>query len=203
MDKEKPRLSGVDNVQRTIAFSNSNTNLRTFPSRDPRVGTAPADSFSADHNNKNADDTAKNADDTAKNADDTAKNIDITEHLLSLEQVCTKYSVQVNAARPQDSFGLGNAQAAKLLVENGPNTLTPPKRKSALQKYIICLTSLFNLMLIASGILVYIVLAIDYKDNKANVSKFLWLETICRCISNKAACDSCQRNWPMQPSIYT
>ncbi|KAJ2135913.1 hypothetical protein J3F82_006455 [Coemansia sp. RSA 637] len=189
MDKEKPGLSGVDNVQRTIAFSNSNTNLRTFPSRDPRVGTAPADSFSADHNNKNAD--------------DTAKNIDITEHLLSLEQVCTKYSVQVNAARPQDSFGLGNAQAAKLLVENGPNTLTPPKRKSALQKYIICLTSLFNLMLIASGILVYIVLAIDYKDNKANVSKFLWLETICRCISNKAACDNCQRNWPMQPSIYT
>ncbi|KAJ1857852.1 hypothetical protein GGH12_001387 [Coemansia sp. RSA 1822] len=155
MDKEKPGLPGIDNVQRTIAFSNSNTNLRTFPSRDPRVGTAPADSSSADHDNKNAD--------------DTAKNIDITEHLLSLEQVCTKYSVQVNAARPQDSFGLGNAQAAKLLVDNGPNTLTPPKRKSALQKYIICLTSLFNLMLIAAGILVYIVLAIDYKDNKANV----------------------------------
>ncbi|KAJ2157890.1 hypothetical protein GGF46_004176 [Coemansia sp. RSA 552] len=98
-----------------------------------------------------------------------AKSVDITEHLLSLEQVCTKYRVQVNAERPQDSQGLGAAQAAQLLAEHGSNTLTPPKKKSALKKFLGCLLTLFNLMLIVAGVLVYVLLAIDYKDNKSSI----------------------------------
>ncbi|KAJ2854100.1 hypothetical protein J3B02_002838 [Coemansia erecta] len=101
--------------------------------------------------------------------DEKAKNVDITEHLMSLDEVCAKYSVKVNADRPQDSCGLQEHQAADLLVRNGPNTLTPPKRKSGLHKFLICLSSLFNLMLIAAGILEYILLGIDFKNNKANI----------------------------------
>ncbi|KAJ1883105.1 hypothetical protein H4R99_000924 [Coemansia sp. RSA 1722] len=101
--------------------------------------------------------------------EEKAKNVDITEHLMSLDEVCAKYSVKVNASRPQDSCGLQEHQAADLLAQNGPNTLTPPKRKSGLQKFLICLSSLFNLMLIAAGILEYILLAIDFKNNKANI----------------------------------
>ncbi|KAJ1817484.1 hypothetical protein LPJ75_001701 [Coemansia sp. RSA 2598] len=98
-----------------------------------------------------------------------AKSVDITEHLMSLDEVCAKYSVKVDAHRPQDSPGLQEQQAADLLARNGPNTLTPPKRKSGLHKFLICLSSLFNLMLIAAGILVYILLAIDFKNNKASI----------------------------------
>ncbi|KAJ2315026.1 hypothetical protein H4R23_000298 [Coemansia sp. Cherry 401B] len=156
MSEEKAQIRESSDVQRTIAFS-STANLRTFPSRDPRASTAEPPPV------------AEGKEKAGANDDDTGKNVDITEHLMSLEQVCNKYSVQVSEARPQDSFGLSAEQAARVLAENGPNTLTPPKKKSALQKYLICLSSLFNLMLIASGILVYIVLAIDYKDNKANV----------------------------------
>ncbi|KAJ2359081.1 hypothetical protein IWW50_000082 [Coemansia erecta] len=155
MSEKKLDPPGYGDVQRTIAFSNSSAHLRTFPSRDPHAGAPVPERPSTS--------------DGEKQVDDSAKNVDITEHLLSLEQVCNKYNVQVSTARPQDSFGLGNAQAAQLLAENGPNALTPPKKKSALQKYLICLSSLFNLMLIASGILVYIVLAIDYKNNKSNI----------------------------------
>ncbi|KAJ2781370.1 hypothetical protein GGI15_003236 [Coemansia interrupta] len=102
-------------------------------------------------------------------SEEKAKSVDITEHLMSIDEVCAKYSVKVNPERPQDSPGLGEQQAADLLVHNGPNTLTPPKKKSGLHKFLICLSSLFNLMLIAAGILEYILLAIDFKNNKANI----------------------------------
>ncbi|KAI9503504.1 hypothetical protein BX070DRAFT_239236 [Coemansia spiralis] len=98
-----------------------------------------------------------------------SKNIDVTEHMLPLKDVCSKFSVDANPDHPQDSFGLAASQAATLLETNGPNSLTPPKKKSSLQKFFICLSSLFNLMLIASGILEYILLGIDFKDNKANI----------------------------------
>ncbi|KAJ2391701.1 hypothetical protein GGI05_002872, partial [Coemansia sp. RSA 2603] len=101
--------------------------------------------------------------------EEKVKSVDITEHLMSIDEVCAKYSVKVNPERPQDSPGLGEQQAAELLLRNGPNTLTPPKKKSGFHKFMICLSSLFNLMLIAAGILEYILLAIDYKDNKANI----------------------------------
>ncbi|ORX66215.1 hypothetical protein DL89DRAFT_270391 [Linderina pennispora] len=77
------------------------------------------------------------------------KNVDITEHMLSLQQVCEK--------------------PADLLAKNGPNTLTPPKKKSSFQKFLHCLMSLFNLMLIAAGILEYILLGIDFEANKVNI----------------------------------
>lgn len=38
-------------------------------------------------------------------------------------------------------------------------------------KFFHCLTSLFNLLLILAGILNYVLLAIDPKNNKVNVSK--------------------------------
>ncbi|KAJ2720511.1 hypothetical protein GGI07_004556 [Coemansia sp. Benny D115] len=98
-----------------------------------------------------------------------AKSVDITEHLMALDDVCAKYAVKVNAQRPQESHGLSPLKAAELLAKNGPNTLTPPKKRSGLFKFFVCLTSLFNLMLIAAGILEYILLAIDYSSNKANV----------------------------------
>ncbi|KAJ1861651.1 hypothetical protein LPJ78_005200 [Coemansia sp. RSA 989] len=142
-------------VQRTIAFSSA-SNLRSVPSRDPGASAARPE-------------TSGKADVEVKQTEDLSKNVDITEHLLTLDQVCDKYKVQANADHAQSSYGLSQTQAAQILAENGPNTLTPPKKKSSLQKYLICLSSVFNLMLILSGILVYIVLAIDYESNKSNV----------------------------------
>jgi len=44
-------------------------------------------------------------------------------------------------------------------------------------KFIHCLTSLFNLLLIFAGILNYILLAVDPKNNKVNVGDNIGLGT--------------------------
>ncbi|KAJ2891174.1 hypothetical protein IWW38_003735, partial [Coemansia aciculifera] len=161
----KPTTGGGGGLPRAITFTADEAsgaggnqraphlhNLRTFPSREaPRpVLSIPAT-------------LADEKEDHAK------KSVDITEHLLSLSEVCDKFSVQANADHPQDSFGLGASQAADLLAAHGPNTLTPPKKKSSWRKFLGCVTSLFNLMLIAAGILQYILLGIDFENNKANI----------------------------------
>lgn len=61
-------------------------------------------------------------------------------------------------------------QAAVTLKEHGLNVLTPPKKRHPILKYFDCVVKLFNLLLILAGILDYILLAIDYKNNFANVS---------------------------------
>ncbi|KAJ1730034.1 hypothetical protein LPJ61_003232 [Coemansia biformis] len=149
--------------QRTITFSSADGNAVRPPA------TAPRHVF---HSSASVDKDPKIEFDSSVDtkADDVpGKNVDITEHLLTVEQICDKFSVQIDPARPQDSFGLDAAHAARLLETNGPNSLTPPKKKSALRRFLICLSSLFNLMLIASGILMFVVLAIDYSANQASL----------------------------------
>ncbi|KAJ1799891.1 hypothetical protein LPJ59_001508 [Coemansia sp. RSA 2399] len=161
-----------DVLQRTITFGGDNAvagqihTLNTFPSRDPQA-VRPLSDIQEKAGLYESDDSEVGSD--AKEKESKTKNVDITEHMLSIEDVCTKFSITVNQDRPQESFGLSTKQAADLLIANGPNALTPPKKKSSFHKFLICLSSLFNLMLIAAGILEYILLAIDYKDNKSNI----------------------------------
>ncbi|KAF9097246.1 hypothetical protein BGX27_000988 [Mortierella sp. AM989] len=78
------------------------------------------------------------------------------------------HSVDVDVAKASNSKGLDSAVAAQRLIENGPNVLSPPKQISPFMKFIHCLTSLFNLLLILAGILNYILLAVDPQGNKVN-----------------------------------
>ncbi|RKP13278.1 hypothetical protein BJ684DRAFT_10301 [Piptocephalis cylindrospora] len=95
--------------------------------------------------------------------------IDIDDHLLSFAELETRYSTSFSPTDPGHSQGLGSGKAQELLVENGPNTLTPPKRTSAIVKYLIYLCSLFNLLLILAGCLVYLLYGLKPRENKANV----------------------------------
>lgn len=97
------------------------------------------------------------------------KNVDIDEHLLPHEQVAERYKTKINMTKPEESFGLTTEQAQALLQEHGPNVLTPPKKRHPFLKYLDCLSSLFNLLLILAGVLEYILLGINYKDNFQNV----------------------------------
>jgi sodium/potassium-transporting ATPase subunit alpha len=67
------------------------------------------------------------------------------------------------------SSGLKPAEAFERSQVYGPNTLTPPKRKHVLIKFLECLGNMFNVMLILAGILEYILLAMDPVENFANV----------------------------------
>lgn len=98
------------------------------------------------------------------------KNVDINEHLMTHQDVAEKHKTRINIEKPEDSLGLTSAQAEQLLQEHGRNVLTPPKKRHPFLKYLDCLSSLFNLLLILAGVLEYILLAIDFKDNFQNVS---------------------------------
>ncbi|KAJ3202682.1 hypothetical protein HDU82_007181 [Entophlyctis luteolus] len=91
-----------------------------------------------------------------------------TEHLMSIAEVAAKYDVSINEAKPQDSQGLSAEEAAKRLLENGPNCLTPPKKRHWILRFLDILLGLFNMMLIVSGIACYILLGINYSANFQN-----------------------------------
>ncbi|KAJ2521216.1 hypothetical protein GGI11_002079 [Coemansia sp. RSA 2049] len=161
--------SGGEGLSRVVTFGGNNAgagNIHTLsavPSSDPRT---MRNTDGIDGNEGSPPDRGARE----KNEKSKLKNVDITEHLLTLDEVCIKFSVKTNANNPQESFGLSTGQAAELLATNGPNTLTPPKKKSSFQKFMVCLSSLFNLMLVAAGVLQYVLLGIDFKDNKINAS---------------------------------
>jgi sodium/potassium-transporting ATPase subunit alpha len=101
--------------------------------------------------------------------EDQNKNVDIDEHLMATEDVVERYKTNINADKPGASLGLTAQQAEQLIQEHGRNILTPPKKRHPLLKYLDSLRSLFNMLLIFAGILEYILLGIDYKDNFQNV----------------------------------
>jgi sodium/potassium-transporting ATPase subunit alpha len=97
------------------------------------------------------------------------RNVNITEHLMTHQEVADKYKTKIDLARPGESQGLSAADVEQRLVEHGLNVLTPPSKRHPFLKFLDCLSSLFNLLLIVAGILEYILLGIDFKDNFQNV----------------------------------
>lgn len=96
--------------------------------------------------------------------------VDIDEHLLPHQDVADRYKTSINMKKPDESLGLTSQQAEQVLHDHGPNILTPPKTRHPFLKYLDCLRSLFNLLLILAGVLEYILLGVNYKDNFQNVS---------------------------------
>ncbi|KAK7037531.1 hypothetical protein VNI00_011023 [Paramarasmius palmivorus] len=95
-------------------------------------------------------------------------NVDIHEHTIPIDLLGEKLETSIDTKDPAQSYGLTAAEAKARLANNGPNVLTPPKKKSALRKYFDRLMTMFNILLIVAGILEYILLGIDFKDNFAN-----------------------------------
>ncbi|KAH8657690.1 hypothetical protein BX600DRAFT_468011 [Xylariales sp. PMI_506] len=103
-----------------------------------------------------------------KREEEEKKHVDIDEHLMPHEEVALRYGTRINMNKPGDSLGLATTQIDELLQQHGRNVLTPPKKRHPFLKYLDCLTSLFNLLLILAGVLEYILLGIDFKDNFQN-----------------------------------
>ncbi|KDE09552.1 hypothetical protein MVLG_00448 [Microbotryum lychnidis-dioicae p1A1 Lamole] len=103
-----------------------------------------------------------------KTKESASQFIEIVDHHLTVAEVAKKFDTSFDVENPANSKGLTSAVAAERLRTNGPNALTPPVRKSGLRKYLESLSSLFNILLIVAGILEYILLGVDFKDNKPN-----------------------------------
>ncbi|SCZ89305.1 BZ3500_MvSof-1268-A1-R1_Chr1-1g01094 [Microbotryum saponariae] len=103
-----------------------------------------------------------------KTKESASQFIEIVDHHLTVAEVAKKFDTTFDVKNPANSKGLTSAVAAERLQTNGPNALTPPARKSGLRKYLESLSSLFNILLIVAGILEYILLGVDFEDNKPN-----------------------------------
>ncbi|RPD59319.1 aminophospholipid-transporting P-type ATPase [Lentinus tigrinus ALCF2SS1-7] len=103
-----------------------------------------------------------------KEGDGKLDGVDIHEHKLGFQELQTELDTTFDAKDPSTSPGLSSEEAKARLSRDGPNILTPPKKKSALRKYYDCLMSMFNILLIIAGVLEYILLGVDFKDNFPN-----------------------------------
>ncbi|KAJ3379293.1 hypothetical protein HDU84_006799 [Entophlyctis sp. JEL0112] len=95
----------------------------------------------------------------AKNTKDAAK-LAIDDHLLDFATIQQRYSTSFNPTRPLESRGLSAPEALKRLQENGPNVLTPPKKKSPIALYLECM-GFFNTLLFVCGIAEFIVYGVS------------------------------------------
>ncbi|KAJ3212088.1 hypothetical protein HDU82_003855 [Entophlyctis luteolus] len=82
------------------------------------------------------------------------------DHLLDFAAIQQRYSTSFNPACPLESHGLSASEAIKRLQENGPNVLTPPKKKSPIALYLECM-GFFNTLLLVCGIAEFIVYGVS------------------------------------------
>ncbi|KAJ7063657.1 aminophospholipid-transporting P-type ATPase [Mycena amicta] len=115
--------------------------------------------------------------DKKKKAEDDKAHVDIIEHNIPLSDLGDKLSTSIDIKAPGSSYGLTADEAAARLKRDGPNILTPPKKRSPLRQYIDRLLTMFNVLLIVAGILEYVLLGIgleyvllgiDFHANFAN-----------------------------------
>jgi sodium/potassium-transporting ATPase subunit alpha len=96
--------------------------------------------------------------------DQTMSNGEVGEHMMDPEEVAQKFGLRVDFQNIARSTGLTNEQVRVRLERDGRNEMSPPKRTHPVIKYLKKLFGLFNLMLIVSGILGFILYIIDSSD---------------------------------------
>ncbi|KAK5621174.1 Sodium/potassium-transporting ATPase subunit alpha-3 [Crenichthys baileyi] len=90
----------------------------------------------------------------AKDMDDLKKEVPITEHKMSIEEVCRKFQTDIVQ-------GLTNAKAAEYLIRDGPNALTPPPTTPEWVKFCRQLFGGFSILLWTGAILCFLAYAIQ------------------------------------------
>ncbi|CAG5889243.1 unnamed protein product [Menidia menidia] len=89
-----------------------------------------------------------------KDMDDLKKEVPITEHKMSVEEVCRKYNTDIVQ-------GLTNAKAEEYLARDGPNALTPPPTTPEWVKFCRQLFGGFSILLWIGAILCFLAYAIQ------------------------------------------
>ncbi|XP_048881782.1 sodium/potassium-transporting ATPase subunit alpha-3b isoform X1 [Brienomyrus brachyistius] len=89
-----------------------------------------------------------------KDLDDLKKEVPLTEHKMSVEEVCRKFNTDIVQ-------GLTNAKAAEYLIRDGPNALTPPPTTPEWVKFCRQLFGGFSILLWIGAILCFLAYAIQ------------------------------------------
>ncbi|XP_069804873.1 sodium/potassium-transporting ATPase subunit alpha-3 isoform X2 [Dendropsophus ebraccatus] len=115
--------------------------------------------------NKEGDSPQKKA---KKEMDDLKKEVAMTEHKMSVEEVCRKYNTDCVQ-------GLTLSKAAEILARDGPNALTPPPTTPEWIKFCRQLFGGFSILLWIGAILCFLAYGIQAgtEDDPANDNLYL------------------------------
>ncbi|CAN0002540.1 unnamed protein product [Bubo scandiacus] len=103
-----------------------------------------------------------------KELDELKKEVNLDDHRLSLDELGRKYQVDL-------SRGLTNARAAEILVQDGPNALTPPPTTPEWVKFCRQLFGGFSILLWIGAILCFLAYGIQaaMEDEPSNDNLYL------------------------------
>ncbi|OCT70803.1 sodium/potassium-transporting ATPase subunit alpha-3 [Xenopus laevis] len=103
-----------------------------------------------------------------KEMDDLKKEVDMTEHKMSVEEVCRKYNTDCVQ-------GLTLSKAAEILARDGPNALTPPPTTPEWIKFCRQLFGGFSILLWIGAILCFLAYGIQkgMEDDPAGDNLYL------------------------------
>ncbi|XP_068179553.1 sodium/potassium-transporting ATPase subunit alpha-3b isoform X1 [Antennarius striatus] len=118
------------------------------------MGYGRSDSYRVATTQDKDDRSPKKKKGATKDMDDLKKEVPITEHKMSVEEVCRKFQTDIVQ-------GLTNAKAAEYLVRDGPNALTPPPTTPEWVKFCRQLFGGFSILLWIGAILCFLAYAIQ------------------------------------------
>ncbi|XP_066221906.1 potassium-transporting ATPase alpha chain 2 [Saccopteryx leptura] len=99
------------------------------------------------------------------------KEIDLDDHKLNNKELENKYHTNIVT-------GLSSAQAAELLVRDGPNALSPPKETPEIIKFLKQMVGGFSILLWVGAILCWIAYGIQYSNDKSSSLDNVYLGTV-------------------------
>ncbi|KAG7475633.1 sodium/potassium-transporting ATPase subunit alpha-3 isoform X1 [Solea senegalensis] len=118
------------------------------------MGYGRSDSYRVATTQDKDDRSPKKKKGATKDMDDLKKEVPITEHKMSVEEVCRKFQTDIVQ-------GLTNAKAAEFLLRDGPNALTPPPTTPEWVKFCRQLFGGFSILLWLGAILCFLAYAIQ------------------------------------------
>ncbi|XP_077454447.1 sodium/potassium-transporting ATPase subunit alpha-3b isoform X1 [Stigmatopora argus] len=118
-----------------------------------------------------------------KDMDDLKKEVPITEHKMSVEEVCRKFQTDIVQ-------GLTNAKAAEFLLRDGPNALTPPPTTPEWVKFCRQLFGGFSILLWTGAILCFLAYAIQAATEEDPAGDNLYLGIVLTAVVVITGCFS-------------
>jgi sodium/potassium-transporting ATPase subunit alpha len=102
---------------------------------------------------------------------DLKKEIEMDDHKISLEEICFRYGVDIDT-------GLPTAKAEQLLLKNGLNLLTPPKKVPKWKKFLKNMTNGFAILLWCGSFFAMLAFVIKYTSDPTTPLDNVWLSVL-------------------------
>uniref|UniRef100_A0A7N6B021 Sodium/potassium-transporting ATPase subunit alpha n=1 Tax=Anabas testudineus TaxID=64144 RepID=A0A7N6B021_ANATE len=147
------------------------------------MGYGRSDSYRVATTQDKDDRSPKKKKGATKDMDDLKKEVPITEHKMSVEEVCRKYQTDIVQ-------GLTNAKAAEVLLRDGPNALTPPPTTPEWVKFCRQLFGGFSILLWTGAILCFLAYAIQAATEEEPAGDNLYLGIVLTAVVVITGCFS-------------